>query len=90
MVSKVIFNEDYIDELTRHRDNLQQKLSVEMMPNEKVKCMKQLNDMQNRLDWSIDFQDTIAEVKNIDIPKIAIVKTIHGYELPLRNVQILN
>lgn len=90
MVAKVIFNEEYIDELTRHRDILQHKLSIEMMPNEKVKYKRMLDDMQHRLDWSIDFQDTVAEVKNIDIPKISIVKTIHGYELPLRNIQIIN
>ena len=76
--STIIFNDEYISEINRHINNTEQKLKCEVIPNERQK-----------LEEAMDFQDTVSELINVDIPRIAAVKTVSGIVLPLRNVQVL-
>lgn len=87
--STVIFNEDYIDEVTRHRDNWQRKYDVENMPNQKEKNKKELERWEAKLEWSINFQDTVDFVQNMEVPAITVVKTLQGYEIPAKHLQVI-
>lgn len=85
--STVIFNEDYIDEITRHRDIAKRKYDVENMPNLKEKLKKEYEAWENKLEWSLNFQDTVDFVQNMEIPKITVCKTLSGLEIPAKNLQ---
>lgn len=87
--STIIFNDEYISEINRHINNTEQKLKCEVIPNERQKLEEHLNYLQTKLDEAMDFQDTVSELINVDIPRIAAVKTVSGIVLPLRNVQVL-
>lgn len=87
--STVIFNEKYIEELTRHRDICKHKFDIENMPSQKEKLQKELNAWNEKLDWALNFQDTVDFVHNMEIPKITVCKTITGLEIPAKNLQSL-
>ena len=46
----VIFNEEYIDEIIRHRDIAKRKYEVENMPKEKEKCKQSLDAWEQKLE----------------------------------------
>ena len=87
--STVIFNEEYIDEITRHRDNAQQKYEVEDLPEEKIKAKQQLDKWERKLDWALNFQDTIDSIENVLVPNITVIRTVKGYELPAKHLQLV-
>ena len=87
--STVIFNEAYIEELTRLRDNCQSKLEMETFFKERQKLEEQLNIYQTKLDKALDFQDVLDEVIHIDVPQITTVRTISGVVLPLKNIKVI-
>jgi len=85
--STVIFNEDYIDEITRHRDIAKRKFDTENMPNLKEKLRKEYENWENKLEWSLNFQDTVDFVQNLEIPKLTVCKMLSGLEIPAKNLQ---
>jgi hypothetical protein len=87
--STVIFNEAYIEELTRLRDNCQSKLEMETFFKERQKLEEQLNMYQTKLDKALDFQDVLDEVIHIDVPQITTVRTVSGVVLPLKNIKVI-
>ena len=87
--STVIMNEAYIAELTRHRDICKKKLDKETFPKIREELTERYNRYDNMLNQALDFQDTIVEVINIDIPKLTSIRTMSGLVLPLKNVQVL-
>ena len=88
--AKVIFNEAFIDEITRHRDFSKHKYDIENMPEMKNKLLKEYEAWNKKLDWALNFQDTIAYVRNMDTPKLTVCKMVSGLELPAKNLQTLN
>lgn len=85
----VIFNEEYIDEITRHRDIAKQKYEVEDLPEEKINCKKALDKWEQKLDWALNFTDTVDSLENIMVPNITVVRTLKGYELPAKHLQLI-
>ena len=85
----VIMNDEYISEITRHRDMYKKKVENEVVPEVHEKLLQKLNYFENKLTQAIEFQDTVEEIVNLDIPRITAVKTLNGYVLPLKHVQIL-
>ena len=83
----VIFNDEYIDEVTRHRDNAKKKYEVEDLPEKKAQAKKAYESWETKLDWALNFQETIDRVINCEVPNITVVKTISGYELPAKILQ---
>lgn len=87
--TKVIFNQDYIDEVIRHRDIAQHKFNVENMPQQKENARKELEKWEQKLEFAENFQDTIEEIKHMDIPKLTAIKTMGGYEYPASCFQVI-
>lgn len=87
--STVIFSNEYIEELTRHRDIAQRKYDVENMPNQKAKLKEELEAWENKLAWAEEFQDTIDSFVNVEVPKITAIKTMGGYEYPAKYLQVI-
>ena len=87
--STIIMSDKYIDILTRHVENSQRKLNCETNEHSKRKLQKELEYRQTKLDKALEFQDVIEQIINIDTPKIAAVKTVKGYVLPLNNVKVI-
>lgn len=85
----VIFNQDYIDELVRHRDIAQRKYDVENIESQKQKAKAVLDAYQQRLEFAENFQDTILEIKNMDVPHITAIKTMGGQEYPASVLQVI-
>ena len=85
----VIFNEDYIDEVTRHRDIWKKKYEVENMPNQKEKNFKEYEKWEKKLDWALNFQDTVDFVQNMEVPSITVVKVMSGLEIPSKHLQVV-
>ena len=83
----VIFNDEYIDEVTRHRDNAKKKYEVEDLPEKKEQAKKAYDNWEKKLDWALNFQETVDRVVNCEVPNITVVKTISGYELPAKILQ---
>lgn len=83
----VIFNDEYIDEVTRHRDNAKKKYEVEDLPEKKVQAKKAYETWETKLDWALNFQETIDRVINCEVPNITVIRTISGYELPAKILQ---
>ena len=83
----VIFNEEYIDEIARHRDIAKRKYELEHMPNHKEKLKKEYESWENKLEWSLNFQDEVDFVQNMEVPKITVCKTLKGYEIPAKHLQ---
>jgi len=88
--STVIFNDDYIDEVTRHRDIAKHKYEVENMPNQKENLKKTYDAWESKLEWAMNFQDTVDFVQNMEVPSITVCKTLTGYEIPAKHLQVLN
>ena len=87
--STVIFNEQYIEELTRHRDYHKKRFETEDNPYRKQEYQKSYENFENKLTEALDFQDTIQDVINIDVPRITVIRTINGVVLPLRNIKVI-
>ena len=86
----VIFNEEYIGELERHRDNAKRKFEVEDLPEYKSKAQALYESAEKRLEWATEFRDTVDHFVNVDVPNITCVVTTKGYELPAKHLQVLN
>lgn len=87
--STVIFNDEYIEELIRHRDNAKRKFEVEDLPEYKNKAEAQYQAAENRLEWATGFRDTIDHFVHLDVPNITAVVTMQGYELPAKYLQVI-
>lgn len=85
--STVIFNEGYIEEVTRHRDIAKRKYEIESMPTSKEKLKKEYEAWEKKLEWSLSFQDTVDFVQNLQVPSITVCKMISGLEIPAKNLQ---
>lgn len=83
----VIFNDEYIDEVTRLRDIAKRKYDVENVPSNKEKLLKEYTHWENKLEWAMNFQDTVDFIQNMEVPAITICKTITGLEIPAKNLQ---
>jgi hypothetical protein len=83
----VIFNEEYIDEVVRHRDIAKRKYEQEHMPNNKERLQKEYEAWERKLEWSLNFQDSVDFVQNMEVPKITVCKTIGGLEIPAKHLQ---
>ena len=46
-------------------------------------------NFENKLTEALDFQDTIQDIINIDVPRITTIRTINGVVLPLRNIKVI-
>jgi hypothetical protein len=88
--AKVIFNAEFIDEITRHRDFSKHKYDLENLPEMKSKLLKEYEAWNKKLEWAMNFQDTIAYVRNMDIPKLTVCKMVSGLELPAKNLQAID
>lgn len=87
--STVIFNEAYIDELTRLRDNCRNRLEMETFVKQRQKLEQELEMLERKLNIALDFQDVLEEVIHIDVPAITTVKTVSGMVLPLKNIDVI-
>lgn len=87
MGTKVIFNNEYIDELIRHRDIAKTRYYVETSVEAKEKAKQELDYWEDKLKWAEEFQDTIDEIKDMNIPKLTVVKTMSGHEYPAKYLQ---
>lgn len=87
--STIIMNDEYIEELTRHRDICEQNLKEEIVPAKQEKLEERLRYWENKINEAIEFRDVIDEVLNLDMPRLMVVKTISGLVLPLKHIQIL-
>ena len=83
----VIFNEEYIQEITRHRDTAKRKYEIENMPEKKEELKKKLESWEAKLDWALNFQDIVDKVQNMEIPSITVCKMISGEEIPAKLLQ---
>ena len=83
----VIINDAYIDEVTRHRDIAKRKYEVENMPTQKEKLKTIYDNWENKLEWSLNFQDTVDFVQNMEVPQITVCKMVSGLEIPAKNLQ---
>jgi F0F1-type ATP synthase delta subunit len=50
---------------------------------------KQYKDLEKKLEAAICFQHTLDSVKYVDIPKITVIKTMGGHEIPAKYVQLI-
>ncbi len=87
--STVIFNNDYIEELIRHRDIAKRKYDVENLPKEKEQAKRVYEHWEQKLQWAEEFQDTIEEIKNMSIPNLTAIKTMGGHEYPIKYLQVI-
>lgn len=87
--TKVIFNEYYIDEITRHRDIAKRKYETENLPAEKERAKKIYDKLEQKLTWAEEFQDTIDQVRNSNIPNLTVITTMGGYEFPASYLQLV-
>ena len=85
----VIFTDDYIDTIIRHRDITKQKYQVENMPGEKQKLKQKLDAWEQALEKAECFQGVIREVKNKDIEKLMSVVTMEGSEYSAKDLQVI-
>ena len=87
--STVIMSEDYIADLTRHRDTYKKLMENEPYFDAQAKYRTKYEMYEEKLNKALEFQDTIEEIINVEIPKISVVKTVTGLAIPLRNLQVL-
>lgn len=85
----VIFNQDYIDEVIRHRDIAMRKFEVETIPSKKNEAKQVLDNWESKLEDAECFQDTIQEIKYMEVPKMTVIRTMGGRELPSRVLQVI-
>ena len=87
--STVIMSQEFIDELIRHRDICKKKLEHEFSIPARNELQKKYDHLEKSISNALDFQDTIVEIINVDIPRITAVRTATGLVLPIKNVKIL-
>lgn len=87
--STVIFTDEYISELKRHRDNAKKQLEVEIDTRLREDLEKKYLYFHNKVEHALDFQDVVEEVINVDIPRITTIRTIKGLVIPIKNIQII-
>ena len=85
--STVIYNDEYIDEITRHRDIAKRKWETENMTVAKEKLFKEYENWEYKLEDAISFQDTVEYVHQMDIPNLTVCKTLTGRVIPAKNLQ---
>jgi hypothetical protein len=85
----VIMNDEYISELTRHRDMYLKQVENEVLPDAYEKVLQKYKYFEAKLNEAIEFSDTVEEIVNLDIPRLTAVKTISGLVLPIKHVQII-
>lgn len=85
----VIYNDVYIEELTRHLEAAKKKYEMEDMPDAKELALKQYKSLEEKLNWVMSFQDTVEQVFNVEVPSIMVIKTMTGFELPAKVVQVI-
>ena len=85
----IILSDEYINELTRHKDNLEQQILLEDIPDKKARIQSRFDIMSKKLDEALEFQDVVDEIVNLEIPNMAVVKTMTGLVLPLANIKVL-
>ena len=87
--STIIFNDEYISELKRHIDNDRRQLDTTIYSKVRQELEEKVDYLSKKLEYALDFQDTVDQVINVEVPRITTVKTISGVTLPLRIVQII-
>ncbi len=87
--STVIYNDEYISELNRFIDINEEKLSHEVLPEARAKLEDTLRNMYHKLDDALEFREVVEELINVEVPRIAAVKTISGRVIPVRNLQVV-
>ena len=87
--STIIFNDEYISELKRHIDNARRQLDTTIDSKVRQELEEKVDYLSKKLEYALDFQDTVDQVINVEVPRITTVKTISGVTLPLRIVQII-
>lgn len=87
--STIIMSEAYIEELSRHKKNVYDKFLAEDIPDKKQELENKYTHLSLKLEEALCFQDTIDEIINLEVPNLAIVKTISGLAIPLANVRVL-
>lgn len=85
----VIFNNEYIEELTRHRDNAKKKFEVEDLPEYKSKAEAAYQAAEKKLDWALEFRDTVDHFVHLDVPNITGVVTVTGVQVPAKILEIV-
>lgn len=85
--STVIFNDEYIAEVERHRNSAKKKYEIENMPEKKAEYKKKYEAWEQKLDWALNFQDTVDRIENLDVPAIRVCKTFTGLALPAKHLQ---
>ena len=85
----VIFNEEYISELNRHRDGAKKQLDTTIDSKVRRGLEREIDYFTKKLEYALDFQDTVDQVINVEIPQITAIKTVSGVVLPIRIVQII-
>ena len=87
--STIIMNDDYISELTRHRDNWIKKAKVETNPHLREQLEQKAEYLNQKLESALEFQDTVDEIINVEVPRIMAIRTIGGLVIPAKNVQVV-
>lgn len=87
--STIIMSEAYIEELTRHKNNFQAILANTDIPDQQDILKERIRIFNQKIEEAMDFQDTVEEILNLDIPKMTVVKTVNGLVLPIANVKVL-
>lgn len=87
--STIIFNEEYISEIERHISNVEKQLKNEITPDKRYALKEKLDKLNAKLEYALDFQDCLEEVLNVDILKLATVRTMSGLVLPLNIVKVI-
>ena len=87
--STVIMSDEYISELKRHRDICHTNYLNEDLPDRKEEYRVKEEYFNQKIDEAEEFQDTVESILNLDMPKMAVVKTINGVVLPLSNINIV-
>ena len=87
--STIIMSEAYIEELTRHKENAFNLYEKEDIPNKKEDLKLKYENLCLKLEEALSFQDVIDEVVNLEIPSLAIAKTVSGLAIPLANITVL-
>ncbi len=85
----VIFNNDHIEELTRHRDKWLQVAQIEKLPQYQENANQQLAYYEKQLDWALQFQQAVTAIKYEDVPQITTILTESGMEIPANRLQTI-
>ena len=72
----IIYNDEYISELQRFKDITEQKLNHEISPDVRAKLEEAYKNICHKIDDALEFQEVVEELINVEVPRIAAVKTI--------------